>query len=364
MLGTSNCANYSTWNPKTQCKVCLSYWDIGIVYCTCGHFLRKGREENQKFIQYEMDLLFLTTTCYYINKGRPHGHRYGKKPGDEEYCFANQLKKFKKVLSRVSTMDSCEMTNSTEIRFHLDEPKIFVAKSMVLRTKIIPTTWLHKKFVITKVIGEFVRTRLGSDTMPIRHRSVFQQALSAFPDAGEAINDFWSMSGNFIYRHHVEPRVKLFPPREESFFVPLQYIDASRTTHTFLDVKQEKRIDDYWNIDGSRNLSDPWAGFERFALLGEGRRVAPGGCVWSGGDWRESGLHPDQIIYGQNSGNQWESTPSWRKSRSGLMKSSILKTLEKFRGIYFIDPEDTKFKETIKNARKKLETSVVPAMPC
>ena len=29
--------------PKTQCKVCLSYWDIGIVYCTCGHFLRKKK---------------------------------------------------------------------------------------------------------------------------------------------------------------------------------------------------------------------------------------------------------------------------------------------------------------------------------
>ena len=27
--------------PKTQCTVCLSYWDIGIVYCTCGHFLLK-----------------------------------------------------------------------------------------------------------------------------------------------------------------------------------------------------------------------------------------------------------------------------------------------------------------------------------
>ena len=34
------------------------------------------------------------------------------------------------------------------------------------------------------------------------------------------------------------------------------------------------------------------------------------------------------------------------------------------REIYFIDPEDTEFKETIKNARKKLETSVAPAMPC
>ena len=28
----------------------------------------------------------------------------------------------------------------------------------------------------------------------------------------------------------------------------------------------------------------------------------------------------------------------------------------KLRGIYFIDPEDQEFKETIKNARKKLET--------
>ena len=34
------------------------------------------------------------------------------------------------------------------------------------------------------------------------------------------------------------------------------------------------------------------------------------------------------------------------------------------RGIYFIDPEDKEFKETIKNARKKLETSIAPAMPC
>ena len=34
--------------PKAQCKVCLSYWDAGIVYCTCGHFLRNGTEENKK----------------------------------------------------------------------------------------------------------------------------------------------------------------------------------------------------------------------------------------------------------------------------------------------------------------------------
>ena len=83
------------------------------------------------------------------------------------------------------------------------------------------------------------------------------QPHDSLPVAGEAMNDFWSMSGSFTYRHHVEPRVKLYSPREESFPIPLKYIDVTRTTHTNLDVKQEKRIDDYWNIDGSRDLSDP-----------------------------------------------------------------------------------------------------------
>ena len=91
----------------------------------------------------------------------------------------------------------------------------------------------------------------------------------SLPDAGEATNDFWSMSGNFKYRHHVEPRVKLYSPREESFTIPLKYIDVSRTTHTNLDVMQERRIDDYWNIDGSRDLSDPWRGFNQFTPLVE-----------------------------------------------------------------------------------------------
>ena len=125
-------------------------------------------------------------------------------------------------------------------------------------------------------------------------KRLFHHLTTHSPDAGEAMNGFRSMSGNFIYRHHVEPRVNLYSPREESFPFPLKYIDVSRTTHTNLDVKQEKRIDDCWNMDGSRDLSDPWTGFTQ----------------------------------------------------------------------YFIDPEDMEFKETIKNARKKLETSVAPAMPC
>ena len=45
-------------------------------------------------------------------------------------------------------------------------------------------------------------------------------------------------------------------------------------------LSREKRIDDYWNIDGSRDLSDLWTGFTQFTLLKE---KAPDGYMWAGG---------------------------------------------------------------------------------
>ena len=179
--------------PKAQCKVCLSYWDIGIVYCTCGHFLRKGTEENKKFIQYTMDLLSIPD--YYIKKGRPHAHRYGKKPGDKEYYIAHQLKKKCKKKYFQGIHD----------RFVLDEQfrknilkcveqKIFVAKWMILRTKIIPTIWLQNKLTITKVIGGFVRTRQvpilcqsGTDLTPNKHCIEEKRRSSTKPTMDNAI---------------------------------------------------------------------------------------------------------------------------------------------------------------------------------
>ena len=48
----------------------------------------------------------------------------------------------------------------------------------------------------------------------------------------------------------------------------------------------------------------------------------------------------------------------------GRMRSSIWITHENCEGSSFFDPEDKEFRGTIKNACKKLETPVVPAMPC
>ena len=183
----------------------------------------------------------------------------------------------------------------------------------------------------------------------------------SFPDASEAINDFWSISGNFIYRDHVENRVKLYSPREESFPIPLKYIDVSRTTCTNLDAIQEKRIDDYWNVDGSRDLSDPWTGFTQFTLLEE---KPPEGCMWSGRRLtrKQQTSRPDHVwpeiwkTVGQNA--KLKEKQKWSNEKLHLENA------RKLRGIYFIDPEEKKLKETIKNARKKLEASVAPAMPC
>ena len=189
----------------------------------------------------------------------------------------------------------------------------------------------------------------------------FPQPHDSLPVAGEAMHDFWSMSGSFIFRHHVEPRVELYSPREESFPLPLKYIDVTRTTHTNLDVKQEKRIDDYWNIDGSRNLSDPWTGFTQFTLLDE---KAPDGYTWSGGRLTRKQLtsRPDHLWP-----ELWKSmgkNAKLKEKQKWAEEKIHLDNARKLRGIYFIDPEDKEYKQTIKNARKKLETSVAPAMPC
>ena len=149
----------------------------------------------------------------------------------------------------------------------------------------------------------------------------------------------------------------IFTRREESFFIPLKYIDVFRITHTNLDVKQEKRIDDCWNIDGSRDLSDPWTGFTQITPLQE---KPPDGYMWSGRRLTRKQLtsRPDHLWP-----ELWKSMGKHAKLEEKQKWSNEKLNLEnarKLRGMYFIDSDDKEVKETIKNARKKLETSVAP----
>ena len=221
--------------------------------------LRRTRQESINFERKSYLDCSSDTHCTRVESGRV------------TYWFAD--------LEELETMDASEIYskrhNAKEVIFPKENGKIIfpIADARIkilggdqdLRTS---TTIRHRP-----IQGESHLDFLGESegSLPQPHDS--------FPDANEAIKDFWSMSGSFIYRHHVEPRVKLYSPRDESFPIPLKNIDVTRTTHTNLDVKQEKRIDDYWKIDGSRDLSVPWTGFTQCTLLEEKPRD---GYMWSG----------------------------------------------------------------------------------
>ena len=77
--------------PKSQCRACLTHWIAGIVYCTCGHLMKDDTTENKKYISSVLDLFSIPN--FYIRKGWPHGHRYGKAPGCKEYHTAKSTSK-------------------------------------------------------------------------------------------------------------------------------------------------------------------------------------------------------------------------------------------------------------------------------
>ena len=53
-----------------------------------------------------------------------------------------------------------------------------------------------------------------------------------------------------------------------------------------------------------------------------------------------------------------------REQHKWAIEKPKLDNARRFRGIYFIDPEDMEFMEIIKNARRKLETSMASALLC
>ena len=88
------------------------------------------------------------------------------------------------------------------------------------------------------------------------------------------------------------------------------------------------------------------------------------GYMWSGGRGtkRQATSRPDHLWP-----EIWRSLSRKSKVKGKQIFASGKPQLENARmlpGIYFIEPEDTEFKEIIKNARKKLEVPAAPAMPC
>ena len=163
-------------DSKTQCKACLSYWSEGIVYCTCGHLLTET-VANRGFIEYTLDLLSVPE--YVIKRRRPHGHRCGKLPENREYFLGNNLTKrcikrdYKGIHDRflrdhvfrgrmIENSRDEEVCRAWDVladeddTYHTSEEEYFHYKNK---------WWLHLN-------------KSCSDTLPLRKRSDFKQALS------------------------------------------------------------------------------------------------------------------------------------------------------------------------------------------
>ena len=98
-------------------------------------------------------------------------------------------------------------------------------------------------------------------------------------------------------------------------------------------------------------------GFTQFTLLEE---KPPDGYMWSRGRLTRKQLtsRPDYLRP-----ELWEKmgkNAKLKERQKWSHEKLQLDNARKLRGIYFIDPEDKEFKETIKNARKKLETPMLP----
>ena len=96
--------------------------------------------------------------------------------------------------------------------------------------------------------------------------------------------DFCFLSGEFIYRHHVEPRVKLYMPREESFPIPLEYIDVTRTTYTTSTrwwTSNKRYLVHVWKFHLPPSERGSHSQFHCETLTWPGLRIRPWMYCWS-----------------------------------------------------------------------------------
>ena len=163
--------------PKLQCKACLNHWSAGIVYCTCGRLMTDDSAENRKYISAVLDTFSIPN--FYIRKGRPHGHRYGKAPGCKDYFTANQLarkgrkKKYDSIHDRFIRDKTfrkamIEVGRSEKIIIEMDQlaSEDHTHEATRAEINVYRGNWWIRSNVV------------NFDTMPTRHQLDFKKALS------------------------------------------------------------------------------------------------------------------------------------------------------------------------------------------
>ena len=96
----------------------------------------------------------------------------------------------------------------------------------------------------------------------------------------------------------------------------------TRATYTNLDVLQEKRIDDCWNVGANRSSSDSSKGFRKFTVLSEKPRK--GTKCGPGRDLQRFEQLPDLIMCGLKVGLACQKQLRRRKAGMDKRKAKAL----------------------------------------
>ena len=110
-----------------------------------------------------------------------------------------------------------------------------------------------------------------------------------------------------------------------------------------MDVLEESRIDDCWNVDADRNLSDSWQDSRNSLYWAKNFPKDACGPVSA---WQRFKQPPDQIMCGLEHGLACQKQLR-KKASMGHLKKPKLDDARKLRDIYFIDPENGEYDDTI-----------------
>ena len=168
--------------PTVQRSQCLLYWNQGVIYCNCGHFLveSESRRKSNK-----LRLGALAIPHYVIKTGRCHGARHGKTEEQKEYHTAfNAWKRCRKreltlkmSITKVFTIVVSETKSIVNRNSKLSGPSKKCMEMDELAQQ--DHTYRLSKEEFKRYQGQWYLTLNKSDkNAPMRLRSDFRAAVS------------------------------------------------------------------------------------------------------------------------------------------------------------------------------------------
>ena len=179
-------------------------------------------------------------------------------------------------------------------------------------------------------------------------------------DDEEVENELCTITREYICRHLLNPKSNC-TCREKNHFLfrwstsTLPEQDGHHWTYCW------RKIEDYWNVDGERELSDACTGSQV-------------SCCWTKdhqtymcGSWgrytRKQTTSRQDNVWPKMSKHMFDAAKKKAKQRWANEKPK-LDNARQLRGTFFVEPNDEELKFTIKAARRKLEVPMPAAMPC